>query len=83
MTLLPTTVVTDDALPDGLMHGFNCTGDLVVSLRYMPTYERLIGDEAAERTVTSWRISGSGARRIASIAAWNSYGGEYPTQGSA
>jgi hypothetical protein len=83
VTLLPTTIVTDADLPEGMMHGFDCQGHLIVALRYMPHYERLIGDADAEKSVTSWHISASGARRIASIAAWNSYGDDHPTAGSA
>ena len=84
MSLLPTTLVTDAELSDGMMNGFDCTGALVVSMRYIPDVHYFIGDRTSEKNVTTWRVSPGGARRIASIAAWNSYGPEdHPTWGNA
>lgn len=83
-TVTPSTsIITDVDIADGILHGFDVEGQLIVSMRYMPRYERLMGTEGDEKLVTTWHVSPDGARRIASIAAWRSMAPEYPTAGSA
>lgn len=78
MTATTTTtanrVVSDPSIPNGHLHGYNAAGELVVQLQYMPEYHRILGDERDERTVVKWLVSPDGARRVASIAAWNATG---------
>lgn len=71
-----TRVISDPSIPDGIMHGLNADGQLVVQIRYMPDYERILGSEADDRVVVRWLMSPQGARRIASIAAWNATGNQ-------
>lgn len=79
--LTTTSIISDATLPEGVINGFNAAGTLIVSVRYMPHVERLVGTEADEDAVVSWRTSPSDVRRIAHIAAWNSQPG-LPVQGN-
>lgn len=76
-------IISDTTVEDGILNGFDANGFLIVSLKYMPIYERIIGDEADEREVKVWRMSPGGARRIAAITAWNTSVPRNPTHGNA
>lgn len=77
-------IVIDHELPDGMMNGMGADGELIVSMRYMPKFERLVGTQDDESEVHTWRVSADSARRIAAISAWNSYEApDHPTAGSA
>lgn len=76
------SIFTDTTLADGIINGYNERGVLIVSLRYMPTVERILGRLHDEADVKSWHVSPEGARRIAAIYAWNSTPGR-PTAGCA
>ncbi len=77
-------IVTDDSLAEGLLEGYSEAGNLIVAMRYMPVFQRLVGDAGMEQYVAQWHVSTSGARRIAAIGAWNSMEDpEHPTMGNA
>lgn len=77
-------IVSDPALEEGRLDGYSASGALIVSLRYIPNFERLFGKEDDEREVASWHASPGGVRRIAAIAAWNSCSfPRHPTAGNA
>lgn len=69
------SIIVDTTMPEGVINGFSADGVLIVSVRYMPNVERLVGTEADEKRCVSWRASRADARRIAYIAAWNSQPG--------
>lgn len=75
-------IISDTTLEDGILNGFNADGVLVVSLKYMPVFQRLLGAEKDEKSVKVWHVSPGGARRVAAISAWNTMPGN-PTSGSA
>lgn len=84
MHLDGTRVVTDPELPDGRLDGYGASGALIVSLKYIPNFERLVGTADDEREVATWHVSPGGVRRIAAVAAWNSQMyPRHPTAGNA
>lgn len=80
---MATGIIADKNLADGILNGFDANGFLIVSMRYMPVFERIIGDEKDEKSVKEWRVSPGGARRVAAISAWQSTSPIYPTVGNA
>lgn len=77
-------IIPDDTIADGELRGFSADGRLIISMQYMPVFRRLSGDENDPRSVTAWRVSHAGARRIAAISAWNAMRGPmHPTAGNA
>lgn len=77
-------IISDASLENGRLDGYSASGALIVSLKYMPVFERLYGDEKDEREVAQWHASPDSVRRIAAIAAWNScLFPQHPTAGNA
>lgn len=80
---ISTRIVGDPAVPEGVMNGFR-DGRLIVSLRYIPDVQWLIGTEADQDSVQIWHASPGSMRRIAAVAAWNSARNpRWPTVGNA
>ena len=71
-----TPLLTDDAMPAGMIHGFDADGALIVCTRYRPVLQRLVGTETDAHRVVVWHIASGGARHIAAIAAWNATPGQ-------
>lgn len=60
----------NDALPDGVLVGYNTFGNIICCVEFYPNYEFLFGDEYDHEKVSEWSVSKSHARRIAMIVAW-------------
>jgi hypothetical protein len=69
MFLIP-KIHINDAIPDGVLVGYNTVGNIVCCIEFYPNYEFLFGDEDDHDTVSEWNVSKKHARRIAMMVAW-------------
>ena len=69
--MFPTpTININDAIPDGILVGYDEFGSVVCCLEFYPNYEFLFGDKDDHETVLEWNVCKSHAHRIAMIVAW-------------
>ena len=62
----------NDAIPDGVLVGYDNFGNIVCCIEFYPNYSFLFGDEDDQDVVAEWSVCKSHARRIAMMTAWRS-----------
>ena len=71
----------NDAIPDGVLVGYNKTGGVVCCLEFYPNYDLLFGEDEDDDPVVEWSVCKAHARRIEMIVAWED--NDYVWHGSA
>lgn len=79
--MMPATIFTNDALPDGLLTGLNAAGRVIVCIEFAPNYKFIWGTPDDQDDVTEWHVCNAHARRLAMVGAWRA--AEYPCRGNA
>ena len=69
MLSLP-TIHINDAIPDGVLVGYDTLGSVVCCIEFYPNYDYLFGDEEGHYTVAEWDVCKAHARRISMIVSW-------------
>lgn len=60
----------NDAIPDGVLVGYNKYGGVVCCLEFYPNYDLLFGEDEDNDPVAEWNVCKAHARRIAMIVSW-------------
>lgn len=69
MLLIP-KIHINDAIPDGVLVGYDNFGNVVCCIEFYPNYGFLFGEEDDHDSVVEWNVCKNHARRIAMIVAW-------------